>query len=275
MAPPISVSIVIPCYNSAQFLRETVNSALAQTEPHVEVIIVDDGSSDDTSAIIERLIARHSNRQMTCAFQANRGVGAARNRGIAMARGQYILPLDADDLIAATMIESCARVLDSQPETGLVFTDRQDFGDTTGVWVAGRFELERLKYFNQISYCSMFRRHIWEQIGGYRPNTSGFADWDFWIAAAARGVRGHHLPRPLLQHRRRRDSHLVSIMGDYERLYATVILNNLEVYSESEVSAARCYLATGERSAVLRLSQLIFAQSYPMPVALKGDLPDR
>jgi glycosyltransferase involved in cell wall biosynthesis len=270
MTDSLAVSVVIPCYNSAAFLRETVASVVAQTEPRVEVIFVDDGSVDDTRALIEHLIARHHDRRMSCAFQTNRGVGAARNRGIEMARGEYILPLDADDLISPTMLESCARILDDEPRFGLVFTDRQDFGDKAGVWVAGHFELERLKYFNQIPYCSMFRRRIWEQIGGYRANTSGFADWDFWVAAAARGVRGYHLPGALLQHRRRRDSHLVSIMADYERLYAHVILNNHEVYAESELAAARRFLSAGEPSALLRLSKLIFARTYPMPAMEDG-----
>jgi glycosyltransferase involved in cell wall biosynthesis len=192
-------------------------------------------------------------------------VGSARNRGIAIARGRYILPLDADDLIAPTMLETCAHVLDNQPQTGLVFTDRQDFGDLAALWAAGRFDLRRLKYFNQLSYCAMFRREMWEAIGGYRVNVSGFADWDFWVAAASRGFRGHHLPSPLLQHRRRRNSHLARIMDDYERLYANIILNNREVYSEIEVDAANRFLSSGERVALLRLSKLIFAQSYPLP----------
>jgi glycosyltransferase involved in cell wall biosynthesis len=265
MADRVAVSVVIPCYNSAAFLQETVESVLIQTMRQVEVVFVDDGSSDGTLGVIEQLIASHRDRQLTVFSQVNAGVGAARNRGIAIARGQYVLPLDADDLIAPTMLERCARILDSQPQTGLVFTDRQDFGDITGVWVAGHFELERLKYFNQISYCSMFRREIWETIGGYRVNASGFTDWDFWVAAAARRVRGYHLPSPLLQHRRRADSHLGSIIDDYERLYATIIVNNQEVYSDTELAAAHRFLSTGETSVLLRSSKLIFAQNFPIP----------
>jgi len=264
-ARPIKVSIVIPCYNSAAFLRETVESVVAQTLSETEIIFVDDGSIDDTRQVIEQLIASHGDCQMTFWSQVNAGVGAARNRGIAIARGRYILPVDADDLIAPTMLETCAGILDQQPQTGLVFTDRQDFGDLAAVWVAGQFDLRRLKYFNQLSYCSMFRREMWEAIGGYRANVSGFADWDFWVAAAARGFRGHHLTRPLLHHRRRPNSHLVRIMGDYERLYANIILNNREVYSEVEIATANRFLSTGEPVALLRLSKLIFAQSYPLP----------
>ena len=123
---------------------------------------------------------------------------------------------------------------------------------------AGGVTAQRMQGLLTVSYD--FRQ-------GAQGWTSGFADWDFWVAAAARGVRGHHLPRPLLQHRRRRDSHLVSIIGDYERLFANLILNNQAVYSDSEVTAARRFLSSGEPSALLRLSRLIFAQTYPMPAA--------
>jgi len=263
-ALPIAVSVVIPCYNSAALLPDTVQSVVAQTLRDKEIVLVDDGSMDDTGRLIEELIAAHPSCRMTLVSQANAGVGAARNRGIAAARGRYILPLDADDLIAPAMLAACAALLDDQPETALVFTDRQDFGDLTGAWEAGRFEVNRLKYFNQLSYCTMFRRTMWEEIGGYRVNVSGFADWDFWLAAAARGFRGHHLRAPLLHHRRHAHSHLRQIAGDYERLFATIILNNREVYSALEIAAADRFLATGEPAALLRAGKLIFAHHYPL-----------
>lgn len=111
----------------------------------------------------------------------------------------------------------------------------------------------------------MFRRQMWEAIGGYRTNVSGFDDWDFWLAAAARGFRGHHLAQPMLQHRRHRGSQLGQIVGDYERLYAIIITNNPEVYSTDEIAAAHDYLATGKAASLLRSSRLIFERSYRMP----------
>jgi hypothetical protein len=160
------------------------------------------------------------------------------------------------------MLEECAGVLDAESETDLVFTDRQDFGDSEERWQAGRFELGRLKYFNQIAYSAMFRRSMWQTIGGYRVNVSGFDDWDFWLAAAARGFRGHHLPRPLLLHRRHPDSQLWGILPEYERLYARIILNNRGVYSGAEVALAERYLATGETATLLSSSKFIFLYHY-------------
>ena len=260
----IRVSIVIPCFNSSAFLRETVASVVAQTLRELEIVLVDDGSTDDTRAVVEQLIAQHPERAMTLCAQPNAGVAAARNRGVAIARGEYILPVDADDLIAPTMAETCARILDAQPTTSIVFTDREDFGELAGRFGAGQFELARLKYFNQIAYCALYRRTVWEACGGYRTNVDGFDDWDFWIAAASRGFRGHHVAEPLLRHRRHRASYLGRIVADYERLYATIILNNREAYAASEVSAAAAYLTERRPAALLRSSKLIYMQRYPL-----------
>ena len=261
---PVAISVIVPCYNSSRFIQETVASLLAQTRRDFEVIFVDDGSTDDTAGTLARLIdASAPTRRMTLAAQPNAGVAAARNRGIALARGRYILPLDADDRIAPAMLEICAGVLDGKPDTALVFPDRRDFGAREGVFNSGAFVLARLKYFNQLPYCAMFRRALWESVGGYRTNVSGFDDWDFWVAAAARGCRAHHVAEPLLQHRRHRDSQLPSAMRDYERLFARIILNNREVYEPHEITAAERFLIAGEQASLLRLGKAIFAQRYP------------
>jgi glycosyltransferase involved in cell wall biosynthesis len=259
----IKVSVIIPCYNSSAFVREAAESAFAQGLREMEVIFVDDGSVDDTRQVIARAIAENGNRCARLVCQPNSGVASARNHGIAEARGQYILPLDADDLVDASMLEECAGVLDAEPDTALVYTDREDFGDVEQVWPAGRYALDRLKYFNQIGYCSLFRRSVWQAIGGYRVNVSGVDDWDFWIAAAARGFRAQHLPKPHLKHRTRRGSLMWRILGDYERLHARIVLNNREVYSSAEVEMAERFLATGDPAPFLKAARLLFLSRFP------------
>lgn len=260
----LRLSIIVPCFNSRAFLRETVASLVRQTLDALEIVFIDDGSTDDTRALLEALIAQHPERAMTLIAQPNAGVAAARNRAIAAARGAYILPVDADDLIAPTMAEACAAVLDAQPATSIVFCDREDFGELRGVYPAGQFELARLKYFNQIAYCSMFRRAVWEAVGGYRANVDGFDDWDFWIAAAARGFRGHHIAAPLLRHRRHRASYLGRIVDGYERLFAQIIVNNREAYTADELAAATACLAGAPPAGLLRASKHIYARRYPL-----------
>ncbi|MCU1277794.1 MAG: hypothetical protein JWM53_1340 [bacterium] len=259
---PIKVSVIIPCHNSSAFVRETAAAAFAQSLREMEVIFVDDGSVDDTREVIARVIAENGERCARLVCQADAGLASARNHGIEESSGQYILPLDADDLIDPQMLEECAAVLDAEPEIAVVYTDREDFGDVEHVWPAGRYELDRLKYFNQIAYCSLFRRSVWEAIGGYRVNVSGLDDWDFWVAAAARGFRGRHVPKPHLKHRTRQGSLMWRILGDYERLHAKIVVNNKEAYSDAEVDLAARFLSTGERAPFLQAARLVFLGQF-------------
>jgi glycosyltransferase involved in cell wall biosynthesis len=259
---PVKVSVVIPCYNSTAFLNDTARSVLAQTLLDIEIIFVDDGSSDGTARMVERIITANPGHRVRLATQSNAGVAAARNRGISEAYGRYILPLDADDCIAPTTLEECAALLDADAALHIVYTDRQDFGDIDRIWTAGKFELRRLKYFNQISYCSMFRKSMWEELVGYRTNVSGFDDWDFWIAACLRGFRARHLPKPLLRHRRHHDSFLWKILDQYETLFAQLILNNPEAYSAEEIEAANRFISLGAASSLLQASKFIFVSRY-------------
>jgi glycosyltransferase involved in cell wall biosynthesis len=257
-APDVTVSIIVPCHNSARWLAETMASLTAQTLTSLEIVLVDDGSRDGTRALIGELIAAAPAHRIRAIFQDNAGVAAARNRGIEAACGRYILPVDADDLIAPEMAEVCAALLDADPEIGLVYTDREEFGDAAAVWEAGRFDLARLKYFNQLSYCAMYRKRVWQAVGGYRTNVDGFDDWDFWIAAAALGFRGLHRPGALLKHRKRADSQMRDVVGHYERLFAAIILNNRGVYSEAETAAAETLLATGVAGPLFRSARYVY-----------------
>jgi glycosyltransferase involved in cell wall biosynthesis len=257
----IKVSVVIPCYNSAPYLPEAVESVLNQTLKEIEIIVVNDGSVDNTREVAEAIIEENINYHIRLINQDDSGLASARNRGIAEAQGQYIIPLDADDLIAPTMLEECSSILDEETDISLVYTDRQDFGEIEKIWRAGKYDLSHLKYFNQIYYCALFRKQIWEEIGGYRTNISGCDDWDFWIAAAARGYQGYHITKPLLKYRRRKKSFMAEVLKNYENYYARIILNNREVYSPDEIEAAERLLSKGEVASLFKSAKFLY-QAY-------------
>lgn len=261
-SPALRLSVVVPCHDSESYLAETADSVLRQFGDDCELVLVDDGSSDGTVGLIRRLMELEPGRAITLIEQANAGQAAARNAGIAASRGRYILPLDSDDLVAAGMLTLCAQLLDSQPDIDIVYGDREDFGDVSGIHVSGQLELDRLKYFNQLPYCAMYRRDLWHRIGGYQANVSGFDDWSFWIAAAAAGSRAVHLPQVLLRHRRRRSSQMWSMLSRYEHIYSRIVLNNADAYSVDEVHAAQRHLDGGVASRTAQLSRLLFLGMY-------------
>ena len=258
----VLVSVVIPCHNSAAYIEETARSVLAQSLDAIEIVFVDDGSTDDTVIIIEALIASVTHVRCRLLRQPQSGVAAARNAGIAASAGRYVLPLDADDLIEPLMLAHCVSLLEQRPDASIVYCDRRDFGDFDQIWTAGRFEIERLKYFNQLTYCALFRRSLWQSVGGYRSNVDGFDDWDFWIACAAKKATAVHLPQPYVLHRRRRDSRLWTLIDQYERLFSQIILNHPHVYSSREVHEAERFLNDGKVSSTIRLSRVIFRERY-------------
>ncbi len=161
--PPGKVSIVIPCFNDGVYLGEAVASALAQTHPDTEVIVVDDGSTEQ--ATLDALDACRD-AGVRVHRQENRGLSAARNAGIGLAAGPYILPLDSDDRISPTYAQQAAEVLDSRPDVGIVGGDIELFG-LESAHLRPTFDgVEGMLFQNRLYTCSMSRRDDWAAVGG-------------------------------------------------------------------------------------------------------------
>jgi glycosyltransferase involved in cell wall biosynthesis len=196
----ISVSIVIPCYNPTDFLRETIDSVLAQTHPPTEVIMVNDGTDKPGARDLLRSLVPRVTR---CIDQANLGLPAARNAGFRAATGKYVLPLDADDRIAPSFVAECLAAIQAHPEAAFVYTDYRVFGDTAYVERLGEYNLYNLVGRNAIVYASLIRRADWELVGGYDESLRlGYEDWDFWLRLGERERFGYHLKRALFHYRK-------------------------------------------------------------------------
>ena len=189
------VSIVIPCYNQAQYLPDAIESALAQTIPAHEVIVVDDGSTvGNVAAIVKKY------KGVKLIRQENGGASSARNAGIAAATGTWIATLDADDRLDPAYIEQLIGKND------IVSPALQTFGaGNTQRWVS------RLKHptcsdyvqANQSMCCSLFRRKWWEKVGGLDESMrSGYEDWDFWVRMTSAGASVTVVDQVLFYYRR-------------------------------------------------------------------------
>ncbi|MFM0438532.1 glycosyltransferase [Paraburkholderia strydomiana] len=189
-------SIIVPFFNQLQYLEQCLTSALAQTLHDIEVIVVDDGSSEDPSPVI----ARHNDSRVKVIKQPNAGVAHARNTAISVARGEFLAFLDADDWLAPTMVETLVGVLRQNIDTGLAYCDitRVDANGKTADEhrIAGcRPELSGNilpaliagGYFPPASV--VVRASVVEQVGGFEPQLGGCCDWDLWIRIAAAGYK--------------------------------------------------------------------------------------
>lgn len=185
------VSVIIPCYNREQFIAETVNSVLAQTWPEIELIIVDDGCTDDSRKVLESYgqritILEHSGR-------ANRGQSAAINLGLQHSSGDYLAILDSDDLFAPDKIEKQVHFLEKHPEFGLVYANcisiDENGNELYRMYCSGHTPpggpeqvLEDCCY--NVPSNSLFRRSVFEQVGFLDESLRSAQDHDFAIRIA-------------------------------------------------------------------------------------------
>lgn len=176
----IVVSVIVPCYNQAQYLEECLESVLKQSLTKWECIIVNDGSTDNTEEVA--ISWTKKDKRFRYLKKENGGLSDARNYGINCAKAEYILPLDSDDKIAECYIEYCIRELEEDNNVCIVYTNANFFGAMEGKWNLRDFDRKNQLIENHI-YCSgIYPKKDWQNVGGYDINIkSGFEDWEFWI----------------------------------------------------------------------------------------------
>ena len=205
-------SIIIPCYNAERWLDQAIRSCLAQTARDLEVIVVDDGSTDGSPDIAAAYVA--SDARVIAIQEPNRGVGAARNAGLAIAKGDYVNFLDADDLLAPEKLAVQGAVLDENPEIACVLCDGEASTPTAASsWMhivdprrlagpASMFDL----FFSGGQFpplIPLLRRPVAIAAGGFDTDraVAGCADTAFWLRVALTGARFHYVDRVLCSYR--------------------------------------------------------------------------
>lgn len=194
------VTLVTPTYNQASFLPETLDSILAQTHAALEYIVIDDGSVDDTPAVLAPYAGR-----LTTLRQANIGQAATLNKGWAMARGRYLGYLSSDDLLLPVALARMVAVLDADPGVVCVFPDSDLIDERSRVIrrsVCRPFDLESTVVTQEcyIGPGALFRRDAFAAVGGWRTDLRLAPDREFWIRIAAHG-RFHFIRESLARYR--------------------------------------------------------------------------
>lgn len=175
------LSVIIPCYNYGHFLGECIESVLNQSEKAHEIIVVDDESTDNTKEVASKY-------PVTYIWQKNKGLSGARNTGIEAATGEYILCLDADDMLKPDAIKEHMKIADehSIAQCGLLY-----FGSQVAVFRPQGATLESLLCSNSVYCNSVFPKAAWERVRFDESDTMrlGLEDWLFWIELAAHGYK--------------------------------------------------------------------------------------
>lgn len=197
-----TVSIIIPCYNDGKYLPEAIASAKRQTYPNIEIIVVDDHSTDPNTQVILLKIAE-SGLSVLQTPPGKKGLPAARNAGIARATGKYILPLDADDKIDPTYVSKAVAVLSNNADVAVCGSQVKFFGLHRHIWIQPGYSYEALVLEEYKLVCScMYRRNDWERVGGYDESLIlGKEDMAFWLDVLHEGGRVVILPEPLFFYR--------------------------------------------------------------------------
>lgn len=180
------VSIIVPCYNQAQYLDECLQSVLNQTYQNWECIIINDGSTDNTTDVSKKWTEKDA--RFFYFEKENGGVSSARNYGIKKSKGIYILPLDGDDYISNNYIETCVKEFEINSNTKLVYGKAINFGEINGEWELADYSFENLLKFNMIFCTALYKRSDFDLISGYDENmTYSAEDWEFWIRLLKNG----------------------------------------------------------------------------------------
>ena len=176
------VSIIIPCYNQEQYVAEAIESALNQTYPNVEIVVVNDASNDNSSKVIKGYANKYSNI-IFLDEEENKGVVKSRNLAISKCRGDYILPVDADDKIDQTFCEKAVKILDADNEVRIVYSKIQFFGYLNKEFRLEAFNPNRIIFNNCIPNTAMYRKSDFISVGGYKDYMKdGWEDWNLWLS---------------------------------------------------------------------------------------------
>ena len=223
------VSILMPIYNYGNRINQTLNSVFNQDYTNFEIILVDDGSTDEFVKM--KLKQLENVDKIKVVYKENGGPSSARNEAFRHSKGEYILPLDSDDMILDGYIGSCVNILTKNKDISPVYCDTHHVGQTQGVETRPEWSKERLLQGPFIVNCSMFHRESFEKVNGYDEEMIGWEDYDMWIRMMKEGYVGKRIPKPLFVYFHHEKDGTVSTEANknHMELYQRIITKNFDV----------------------------------------------
>ncbi len=229
--PPYSATVVVPCFNYGRFVGDAVESALRQEDASVSVVVVNDGSTDGSSAA---RCDRCASDRVKVIHQDNRGLPGARNRGASGATSEFLVFLDADDWIEPTFIARLAEAIRAGDDADSHAYSQQRMVEPSGssVWAVPDWDPELLMVTNLHPVTALVRRERFEHVGGFSEDMrDGYEDWDLWLKFAARGWRGVRVREPLFAYRRHsRETMIWKAVARHEEIYRRIVARHAPLF---------------------------------------------
>ncbi|WP_172167158.1 glycosyltransferase family 2 protein [Paraburkholderia elongata] len=225
------ISIVVPCFNQEEFIAETLESVLRQSHSDWECIIVNDGSTDGSEAIIQQYAKK--DRRFLSFTKANGGVAAARNFGFSQAKGMLFVPLDGDDKLHPDFLRRAVECFTTQPDIDLVHCKTQRFGESSKTWRLPEYSYEKLLWQNMIVNTTMYRREAFFRSGGYASEmVHGFEDWEFYVRLLSPQSKVWFVDAPLYLYRVKKSSRSTQLveLGKVEESQRLIYVRNRAIY---------------------------------------------
>lgn len=226
------LSIIIPCFNDRKYIEQSVQSAINQTYVNKEIIVIDDGSNKETKMLLKRLEPKID----YLITQENKGPAAARNAGIEMTNGKYILTLDSDDYFEPEFCEKAVKIMEGSEGIKVVTCYARWFKEniTSRIFKPEGGDLKKYLIKSRAIGNSLFRKKDWEAVGGYDEEMQyGWEDWEFFIRLHSDGGRTYVIPEVLFHYRDRTDSKTKKANKDRYGLLQYIYTKHAHLYQRN------------------------------------------
>lgn len=211
------VSVIIPCYNHGNYIQETVNSILTSTYPNIEIVIVNDGSTDKyTNKILVELSNKYDNIKVITT--ENQGTAGACKVAVENSTGDFILPMGSDDKIHPNYIEKAVEILNNNPNIGIVYCNAEFFGEKVGPWILPPFSIEQMKHGNCIFCAALYRKEDYDKTEGYHADMRYWEDYDLWLSLLELGLEVYKLPEVYFYYRQTKKQKTNSVKQDHKKI---------------------------------------------------------
>ena len=195
----MAISVIMPVYNKGATMRDSIDSVYDQTLQDFEIVVWDDGSTDQgTLGLLDELAALD---RVTVVHASNQGVVGARNSAMRLAQGEFLVCLDPDDRFRPTYLEKAVLYLRSHPDVSIVYPWQQTVGAKEERWQTHDLDPTQIAFSNHLPVCSVLRREVFTETGGFSQEMAGgVEDWELWTHAADLGFQGRVIPESLFEY---------------------------------------------------------------------------